>query len=355
MTGIYLHVPFCRRKCPYCDFFSMEGTPSLVASYPDAICRNLTYYGRGQSVDTVYFGGGTPSLLPPNRIADILDTIAKSFTLTSSAEITLECNPATVTEQDLAELRQAGINRLSIGVQALDDMQLTRLGRLHTADQAIQTILSAEKFFHNISADLMIALPHQTSVELQRTLEQLVTLPLTHISAYLLKIEPGTPFGAAHMEKNCPDEDTAADLYLQTVHFLNASGFPQYEISNFAKPGFESQHNLKYWRCEPYLGFGPSAHSCDAGKRFFVPANLHQFLTSPVQPIQPEEGDPFSLSEKVMLGLRLTEGVPVAWFSGKEKKLAQFEQLGLMQISQDRVSFTPEGFLVSNTILADLI
>ena len=230
-AGLYLHVPFCRRKCPYCNFYSVPAQPELLTAYTAAVCRNLRHYGNAvqpERVDTVYFGGGTPSLLLPAQIAQILETAAEQFALSADAEITLEANPATVTPEQLRELRHAGINRLSLGVQSLSDVQLKRLGRLHTAQEAVETVYAAaEAGFRNLSCDLMLALPEQTADELEQTIFRLVQLPITHVSAYLLKVEQGTPFAVQHVAECCPDDDTAADLYLQAVEQLGAAGFLQ--------------------------------------------------------------------------------------------------------------------------------
>ena len=358
-AGLYLHVPFCRRKCPYCNFYSVPAQPELLTAYTAAVCRNLRHYGTAaqpERVDTVYFGGGTPSLLLPAQITQILETAAEQFALSADAEITLEANPATVTPEQLRELRHAGINRLSLGVQSLSDAQLKRLGRLHTAQEAVETVYAAaEAGFRNLSCDLMLALPEQTADELEQTISRLVQLPITHVSAYLLKVEQGTPFAVQHVAECCPDDDTAADLYLQAVEQLGAAGFLQYEISNFAKAGFESRHNCKYWHCEPYLGIGPSAHSCWNGKRFFVPSAVSDFLEQPVQPVETEDETPCTPEEKLLLGMRLTEGVPASWLAEKQAAAERYCKLGFLQKVGERIAFTPKGFLVSNTILAELI
>ena len=187
------------------------------------------------------------------------------------------------------------------------------------------------------------------------TSEQMAQLPIQHISAYLLKIESGTPFARQHAEQECPDEDTAADLYLQTVRTLEQAGFRQYEISNFAKTGYESRHNCKYWRCVPYLGIGPSAHSCWEGKRFFVPSDTADFLAQPVQRAVLEDAQPCTPEEQIMLGMRLTEGIPAHWLAEKQTEVERFCRLGFLRRADDRISMTPEGFLVSNTILAELL
>ncbi|MFR6587008.1 MAG: coproporphyrinogen-III oxidase family protein [Ruminococcus sp.] len=224
--GLYFHVPFCRRKCSYCNFYSAPATPEQMAAYTEAVCRNLRHYTSNTVADTLYFGGGTPSLLAPEQLEQILARAAACFSIPPDAEITLEANPATLTPENLHRLRAAGVNRLSLGVQSLSDAQLRRLGRMHTAQEALDTAeAAAGAGFRNISCDVMLALPKQTPAELSETLEQMAQLPIQHISAYLLKIESGTPFARQHAEQECPDEDTAADLYLQTVRTLEQAGF----------------------------------------------------------------------------------------------------------------------------------
>lgn len=355
-AGLYVHVPFCVRKCPYCNFYSVPAKPELLETYTEAVCRNLRAYGTDAAMDTVYFGGGTPSLLSSKQIGRILDTVAEQFSLSAHAEVTLEANPATVTREQLQQLRRCGVNRLSLGVQSLNAGQLQRLGRLHTAQEAIETVeLAAAVGFENISCDLMLALPGQTAAELEQTIQQLTALPIVHVSAYLLKVEPGTPFALQHVAESCPNEDMAADLYLQTVAQLEQAGFLQYEISNFARPGFESRHNCKYWHCEPYLGIGPSAHSCWNGARFAVPPSVEIFLQAPVQETELEDAEPCTREEQIMLGMRLTEGVPAVWLAEKMPLVERFCQAGFLRKRDDRIAFTPKGFLVSNTILAELL
>lgn len=355
-AGLYIHVPFCRRKCPYCDFYSIPARPGLLEAYTDAVCRNLECFRDGTPIDTVYFGGGTPSLLSPAQAARILEKTAACFALSSDAEITLEANPATVTAGQLKELYAVGVNRLSIGVQSLEENQLQRLGRLHSVQEAVTAVeWAVNAGFSNLSCDLMLALPDQTGAELERTITALTALPIQHISAYLLKIEPGTPFAAQHMETHCPDADEAADLYLRAVELLERQGFFQYEISNFSRPGFQSRHNLKYWRCAPYLGIGSSAHSCWHGKRFLVPSDVDEFLRQPRQTMCLEDDAPCTREEQILLGMRLTEGVPAAWLAAHQARVEQFCQAGYLRRQGDRIAFTPKGFLVSNSILAELI
>lgn len=340
--GLYVHVPFCVQKCPYCDFYS--GKITKTADYTSAVLRNLSRYP--EIFDTVYFGGGTPSLLP-----EIAKEVLRTVSHTQDAEITFECNPETVTDSTLLTLKNAGVNRLSFGVQSLDDRELSALGRIHTAAKAVQTIRRAYDLgFENISADLMLGIPHQTEDSLKRTIDELVSLPITHISAYMLKLEPNTAFGKNPPE--IPDEDVQAALYLQTVNRLAASGFAQYEISNFAKSGYESRHNLKYWRCEEYVGVGPAAHSYYGGKRYAVPRDLAAFIESEAQSEIPTDDHPNPTEERIMLGLRLTEGIPLT--SELSERLPLIPK-HLYKTENNRLSLTTEGFLVSNEIISILI
>ncbi len=342
--GLYVHVPFCVKKCPYCDFYSVPHSGWKTDEYAAAVIRNLKRYGL--QYDTVYFGGGTPGLFP-YQIGQILG----AADYTKDAEITVECNPDSVDECALLYLKKSGVNRLSFGVQSLSIEELSALGRTHHPERAKAMIRRASGLgFKNISADLMLGIPRQTEQSLSHTIEELVQLPITHVSAYILKIEPNTVFGKKPPE--LPDEDAQAALYLQAVELLAQHGFAQYEISNFAKSGFESRHNLKYWRCEEYVGIGPAAHSYFGGKRYAVPRSFAQFLENEAQPEQLTDDAPDREEERIMLGLRLTEGIPLT--PALTERLAQIPN-HLYQIRDNRLSLTPEGFLVSNEIISLLI
>lgn len=345
--GLYIHVPFCVRKCRYCDFYSVTEL-SLAEGYVKAVLRNIADIPC--KFDTVYLGGGTPSLLSAEHISRILsaaDTV-------TNAEISMECNPNSVTEKYLREIRGAGVNRLSFGVQSFCDDELKMLGRLHTAEEAIAAVNFAYKAgFENISADIMLALPGQTRDSLRHSLDILGMLPLTHVSAYMLKVEEGTPL--ARDEKllaEIPDDDTTAETYLAAVYGLEAAGFLQYEISNFAKKDYECRHNLKYWRCKEYYGIGPAAHSFAGGERYCCPKSVEDFISSEVQKkVSLERGG--GESEKAMLSLRLTgKGIAAASMPVTARKNAELlVQKGLMKKEKDRFKLTPEGCLVSNRII----
>ena len=286
--SLYVSVPFCPTRCSYCSFVSqsIEGCMKLIPEYVNKLCEEIVYTAKiteklGLKLDTVYFGGGTPSLLSPADAARLIAAAAPA----PGAEITLEANPETVTEQTLCGFREAGVNRISFGVQSARDSQLKTLGRPHTAKQARAAFAAARRAgFENISGDIMLALPHYTQAEFDETLELIEEGGATHISAYLLKIEPDSAFGRTPPE-GLPTSDEAADFYLYAVEQLEHHGYLQYEISNFARPGYEGKHNLIYWDCGDYLGIGPAAHSCMGGKRFYYPADTEAFLRDEAAPV----------------------------------------------------------------------
>lgn len=359
--GLYIHIPFCRRKCLYCDFYSVALQDGFAERYTEAVKRNIAAYGG--SFETVYFGGGTPILLAP-----YLGEMLKGANIADGAEITAECNPCEMTDEALSQLREGGINRISVGVQSLCDNELKALGRRHDSDTAIRAIERARAAgFSDISTDLMLGIPQQTEESLAQTLETLTALPITHISAYMLKVEPNTPFGRS--TPLLPDEDSVADMYLQTVNLLADKGFHQYEISNFAKRGYECRHNLKYWRrfasqtahspdgqwrCEEYLGIGPAAHSFMDGRRFAVARDLEEFLNSPRQIELTTDDSPDEYEERVMLGLRLSEGISEELWKPFEHALKLIPR-NYYTIKGGRLALTAEGFLLSNEIITLLL
>lgn len=357
--GLYIHIPFCRRKCLYCDFYSVALQEGFAESYTEAVKRNIAAYGGvcnttlhsrhpKDGFDTVYFGGGTPILLAP-----YLGEMLKGANIAKGAEITAEANPCEMTDKALEALLEASINRISVGVQSLCDGELKALGRRHDSEAAILAIERAKAAgFNDISADLMLGIPQQTEKSLAETLAALTALPITHISAYMLKVEPNTPFGKS--TPLLPDEDETADMYLQTVNALAAKGFHQYEISNFAKDGFECKHNLKYWRREEYLGIGPAAHSFMDGRRFAVARDLEGFLNSPRQAELTTDDSPDEFEERVMLGLRLSEGIPKELYKPFEHALKLIPK-NYYTIKGGRLSLTAEGFLLSNEIISLLL
>lgn len=381
-TGVYLHVPFCRAKCPYCDFYSLPFDEDLADRYSDALIRAMErqpfYLSKA---DTLYFGGGTPTLLGAKRLERLLQKAAECFGITEDSEVTIEANPDTVTRALMRALRQdCGFNRISMGVQSANDDELRALGRPHTAERAAGAVMDAwEGGFNNISVDLMLAIPGQTPESLASSIETLTGLPITHLSAYLLKTEPGTAFYQNRDNLNLPDEDMTAELYLQCVEQLATAGFAQYEISNFAKEGFASRHNLIYWRGGQYLGIGPAAHSFiyndshlalagaasspTAGKRYSFGRDLRGFLEeeNPWKLLQPE-GDGGDLEEQMMLALRLTSGFDTSLLPQHHldpapliNKAEELSRHGLCRVKNGVIALTPQGFLLSNSITVALM
>lgn len=345
--GLYIHVPFCVRKCPYCDFYSLPGEEELYSEYAAAVVRNLSYYN--EQFDTVYFGGGTPNLIAP-----YMGEILSASNIAPGAEITAECNPASANSDTLTAMRKAGINRLSVGVQSLQDEELKRLGRLHNSSDAESLINSAEKAgFDSISADVMLGIPGQTANSLTNTLRRLAKLPVQHISAYMLTLEPTTPFGK-NPPSNMADDEKMADLYQLCQENCGELGFIQYEISNFAKDGFQCRHNLKYWRDEEYLGIGPAAHSFYEGKRSAVPKDLREFISSPRQITEITDENPGDFDERVMMGLRLAEGIPKELYKPLEPGLKLLPQEYYL-IENGRLRLTAAGFPVYNYIVSLLL
>lgn len=360
--GIYIHVPFCNGKCPYCDFYSVRASEERMDEYTKSIIELLNSNPEQiTAADTLYFGGGTPSLLGAERLCRITEAAQKKYGL-ENAEITAEANPEGVDDDFFRGIRAAGINRLSFGLQSANDGELKELGRKHSASQAAKAVESAQKAgFQNITLDLMLAIEGQTEQSLRRSVEFCTNLGVRHVSAYLLKLEPGTAYYKNRAELALPDEDAAANLYLLACEELGRHGLKQYEISNFAEPGFESRHNLKYWRCEEYWGLGPAAHSFVNGKRFHYGRSIGAFLRGE-RPEQDGEGGSFE--EFAMLKMRLTEGLRdeacLARFGQPVperimRAARKYESAGLTVCTPEGFHFTPKGFLVSDALTAEIL
>ena len=340
-AGLYIHIPFCFSKCPYCDFYSTKYTPTAADAFAEKLGGQMQDYTG--SFDTVYFGGGTPSILEPQVLTGILQAVRDHFAIDPAAEITVECNPSKDLSRDMEQYAAAGINRVSIGMQSAVDRERFALGRRAGSGEVARTVAAAKAAgITNISLDVMLGTPKQTPDSLKETFAFIARMQVTHISAYLLKIEPGTPFDRLQAKLALPEEDTVCQMYLQTVERLGQLGFAQYEISNFARPGYESRHNLKYWLLEPYLGLGPSAHSLWNGRRFYFDRDW----------IWQDEGPGGDREEQILLGLRLNRGIPADWLT---RDPAPYIAGGFMRRANGRISLTPRGMLVSNTILAELL
>lgn len=377
MCGIYVHIPFCRRKCIYCDFYSVCLDKKLASTFVKSLKKNIENRAdKSLQVDTIYFGGGTPTTLASKDLVSILNTVKNSFDVSVNAEVTVEANPCTVTKESLGELLKGGFNRISFGVQSAIDKELTSLSRLHTFEQAKEAVLNAKEVgFENISVDLMVGIINQTWDSLITSIDELTSLPVQHISAYMLKVEENTPLDLMIKEngdllKILADEDEISDRYLMMCRMLEEKGFYQYEISNFSRKGFESRHNLKYWRCEEYLGFGPHAHSYFNGKRFFEDCDILSFIEHDGKPqVCVTDNEIDKAEEYIMLSLRLSSGLSIDKLSrldkdGKYKdiiraaeKINKLSADKLINISENgtNISLTKNGFLVSNMIIAELI
>ena len=364
--GLYVHVPFCERRCSYCDFcsYAVSSLDSSVRErYFDALVDEILSYKREEpiAVDTVFFGGGTPSLLTVSEAEKIFAAIEKSFRVLPHAEITLEANPGTVTEEKLLAYKRLGVNRLSIGLQSIHENELKKLGRIHNFEEFLESYrLARELGYDNIGIDLMYGIPEQTSESLRETLDTVASLSPEHISAYGLIVEEGTQFFRERDTLMLPDEDTECDMYELTVSRLSELGYSHYEISNYAKEGRESRHNLHYWRAEEYIGVGVSAHSYFGGERYFNTDSIYEYSTGAAREVEACDVE----LEYAMLRLRLAEGFSLdgyerrfsrSFTEGREEKLRHLERLGYLRREGGRVALTDRGMYVSNAILSDLL
>ena len=371
--GVYIHIPFCASKCAYCDFCSMPGKEKLMPVYQDAILIQLQETlptMKDFFMDSVYFGGGTPSYYGHKRIIEILQEIKASNRLLKESEITVECNPDSVRRRDLKELRKEGVNRLSIGAQSANDELLRLIGRRHNWRQVVLAVKRARQAgFKNISLDLIYGLPSQTREDWADTLMQAIALKPAHISCYGLRLEEGTPMYEEFQNSPLlPDDDEQADMYLYAVDLLERHGYYQYEISNFARRGYESRHNLKYWRLGDYIGFGASAHSNIGKMRYAYTRNVRKYISGVLgeKNIIDEQEDLTDFdraSEYLMLGMRTCWGISQeeyqevyqSSFEPLEEVLSYFEENGWVALDNDRWHFTPGGFLISNVLIGALL
>jgi len=376
---LYFHIPFCLSKCAYCDFnSSVPQSAEVMSRYVSALIAHMESYRGGTAdyePDTVFIGGGTPTALPMDELVRLIRAIRKNFKLTRYAEFTIEANPATVTFAGLKHLHRLGVNRISFGCQSVHDIELAALSRRHTRQDFVRSYrMARDAGFNNINVDLMFGIPHQTMRSLSHTIAYIASLKPDHISLYDLKIEPGTPFYRNYdaISPYLPSDDTEADMYLRAVDQLREYGYLQYEISNFAKRGYMCLHNMKYWNCEEYLGFGVSAHSYFNGNRFAFTPDVKRYMesvegkasnisiTSENEAVEERE----RMGEYIMLRLRLTAGIDDREFVRRfgysfEKlygaKLVKYIKGGYMREKNGVYALTPEGMFVSNYILSDIL
>ena len=374
--SLYIHIPLCVKKCAYCDFASFAGRMAQRERYVQAVCREIraqaAFFG-SRRVGTVFLGGGTPTLLTGAQVQEIMNTVRACFALDEDAEITLEGNPGTLTEDNLRAYRRAGVNRLSLGVQSMDDDLLAAIGRIHTSAEAEQAVrMAREAGFENLNLDLMLGLPGQTAIQWKDTLESAIALAPDHLSCYSLILEEGTPLEASVRAGACaplPGEDEMEEMDALTARLTREAGYAQYEVSNYARPSRACRHNIVYWECLPYLGVGLSAHSDRDGRRFYNPADWEAYLH------MAESDDPARLAEgtntredrmfeRMMMGLRQVRGVDAARFARDfgtaiervwPKTLAEMTHSGLMASHEERILLTPRGMQVMNGVLVRLM
>ncbi len=371
--GVYIHIPFCASKCGYCDFYSLAGCDSRMGKYQDALLRHIQEAASTMApyyIDTVYFGGGTPSYYGARRIADAFNILKRAGKVLKSAEVTVECNPDSVRRHELHILRGEGVNRISLGMQSASDDLLKIIGRRHNFAQVKKAVQSIRaEGFDNLSLDLIYGLPGQTKEDWADTLARAIELGPEHISCYGLKLEEGTPMYAAYLNSPViPSDDEQADMYLYAVETLARYDYAQYEVSNFAKRGFASRHNMKYWDMDDYIGFGPGAHSCIGSTRYSFTRSLEGYIAGVTQDgnllDEYETLDELDrAAEYIMLGMRRGRGISAeeyhriykSDFTPLEELLREYEKDGWTKRLSDRWCFTPTGFLLSNILIGSLL
>ena len=366
MKGLYIHIPFCIKKCAYCDFVSFPDCDGDFERYVDALISEMESY-KGTEIDTVFIGGGTPSVLPSYLISKLCDAVNDNFVLSDDAEWTIEINPGTVTAEKIQAMLCGGINRVSVGVQSFNDNELQAVGRIHNSREAVSTVIELSSAgFTNISIDLMASLPYQTEGSFKASLKTAVSLPVTHISVYSLIVEDGTPIKEKYDsgEYETPDEDDDRDMYSFTAGFLKQHGFSRYEISNYAKPFYESRHNLKYWECDEYIGIGVAAHSYIDGVRSYNTGVLSEYLNGVTETGRDVLEDSDKMGEFMMLGLRKTQGVSKKEFYKRfgcipediwGDAIDKFVKTGFMINSENFYSLTEKGLDVANSIMCEFL
>lgn len=370
--GIYIHIPFCASKCYYCDFCSTSAAKrEKIDAYIGALTSEIKAFANGRNkkikVDTLYFGGGTPTLLSVENFADVLSCVSECFELLPDSEITAEANPKTADFDKLFSMRELGINRLSIGMQSVHDNELKALGRIHKFKDFESFYADARRAgFDNISVDIMYGIPEQTMESFEESVRALVRLSPEHISSYCLKIEEGTRFYQKRESLTLPDEDIVCDMYDNMGNILRSAGYNKYEISNFSKSDRESRHNLKYWKYDDYIGFGSGAHSFFEGRRFANSRDIDGYIaTSGLGTRESEEiiSQSEAENEYVMLGMRLSRGIDISEYQsrfGKNffkefgKKFQKFSPEYVI-LSENNCKFTEKGMFVSNYILSEIL
>lgn len=373
--GIYVHIPFCMRKCNYCDFPSLPGMDDFFQDYADAVCREIeSASGKFLNwiVDSVFFGGGTPSVLPAENISKIVATLSKNFDISKNAEISIEVNPGTISEEKAVVYKELNFNRISIGLQSASNSILKFMGRVHTREMFEECVDLVKKCgFTNINADVIFGVPNQTMKDFQETIELVLHKGVTHVSCYSLKIEEGTPWHEMNEKGELPpvDEDLEREMYYWAINRLNEAGFKHYEISNFAKPGFQSMHNIKYWTSKPYIGFGAAAHSYMNDARYSNIENPVEYIKrinegKSTIGFSEHIGIDEKLSERFILGLRMIEGVDMGQLEkefGREAlnkyhdKIKMLIGKNLLSVENGMLKLTKAGLDFANQVWLEFI
>ena len=369
--GLYIHIPYCVRKCNYCDFCSLPiGTRTVPDTYVNKLCEEIRSYNQENKtktmLSTVYIGGGTPSLLTAEQLNFIFDAVNDCFEIPEDCEITIEVNPGTLTCEKAATFKRLGINRVSVGLQSIHEKELKKLGRIHSYDDFITSYhILRDAGISNINVDLMYGIPYQSKESFVSTLHEIVALAPEHISAYGLIVEDGTRFGDERQTLILPNTDTECDMYDICRDILARTGYIHYEISNYARSGYESRHNLIYWHMNEYIGVGAAAHSYYLGKRYFNTADVNEYISLPsVNHIITEESEDDLKYEYAMLRLRLKEGFSLSEYrrkfgasftEGKEQIMSRLSSDGLISLTDDRIALTEKGFYLSNAILVEIL
>lgn len=365
MKGLYIHIPFCITKCRYCDFVSFTGCENLFGKYIDKLCDEMKEY-KGEMADTIFIGGGTPSLLCTDDLKKLVCSLKENFDISKDTEFTMESNPKTLSYEKLCELREIGINRLSIGIQSFNDNELKKIGRVHNFQDAYEAVVSAKRAgFSNINIDLMFSLPGQTEESLKYSLKKAMELDVPHISYYSLILEEGTPLFKEYADGvlQPTEEETERNMYDYICRSLKEHGFLQYEISNFAKKGYECKHNLKYWDCDEYIGLGTAAHSYYCGSRYFNTEALDCYLDGNKRSYE-RLTDEDKIKEFVIMGFRKTEGISKKKFFERfhlnfheiyGTQTQKFKNMKLMEENEEFIRLSHEGISVSNAILCEFV
>ncbi len=363
--GLYVHIPFCVRKCLYCDFVSFPGMENVFDKYIDAVLEEAKKY-EGMEFETVFLGGGTPSVLNCSQLDRLFDGLEKVFSFAENCEASIEANPKTLSDEKMRVLNNHIINRVSVGVQSFNDTELKAMGRIHTSKEALESIELISRYFDNFNIDIMTSVPFQTSDSLMNTLKTAIGTGAKHLSCYSLIIEPGTPFYDMYEkgEFSLPSDEEDREMYIKLAEFLGCNGYKRYEISNYAREGYECRHNIKYWTTNEYIGLGAAAHSYYNGVRFSNTPDLNSYIGGEFEQEREALTEEDKISEYIMMSMRMSSGLDEDEFYNRfgknfydinKNKIDLYTQKGFIKKTENGFAFTDKGFDVSNALLCELI